>query len=501
MLKHAVVVYCDFECLTETVSNAMQSTDTSFSTVTQIHKPICYAMIVLDKNERIIYSKFYCGLNAVEDFLSRLKALSEHLIKEIKLNIPLDPQTIPNSINRDKCYICGRKFSSNDVSVIDHNHLNGQFRGVACRGCNLNLNLKPFIPVVLHNFSGYDSHLILKDITKKYISSLSIVPINMEKYTTYSLDCFKFLDSYQFLNASLNKLTDNLVQSKYDFPIFKQFFSDNKNSYLLKRKGVFPYSWFNNISKLNNTSLPDKKYFYNDLTRSHISSEDYDLARLVWKAFNCKKFSDYLQLYQFVDTILLADIFTNFRNLSLKYYDLDPLHFLTSPHLTFTAGLKMAKIELQLFTDLDMYLFVESGLRGGLSLVSKRFSRANNPYVSQTYDKSKPHSYIVMIDSNNLYGLSMVQYLPYGEFRWLRRTEIDEFDIKNVPLKSEIGYILEVDLEYPVSLHNRHNDFPLAVNHEKIEYEDLSEYQKSLLSSLNLKFSNNIKKLVSDFKR
>ncbi|XP_067130198.1 uncharacterized protein [Centruroides vittatus] len=160
----------------------------------------------------------------------------------------------------------------------------------------------------------------------------------------------------------------------------------------------------------------------------------------------------------------------------------------------------MAKIELDLFTDLDMYLYIESAIRGGVSLVGKRYSKANNPYLSQTYDNSKPHSYIVIIDSNNLYGLSMVQYLPYSEFRWLRQSEIDEFNVKNVPSESEIGYILEVDLEYPVSLHNLHNDLPLAVNHEKVEFEDLSTYQKSLLSSLNLKFNSNIKKLVPTLK-
>ncbi|XP_023213631.1 uncharacterized protein LOC111616454 [Centruroides sculpturatus] len=160
----------------------------------------------------------------------------------------------------------------------------------------------------------------------------------------------------------------------------------------------------------------------------------------------------------------------------------------------------MAKIELELFTDLDKYLFFESSIRGGLSLLANRYSHANNPYISQTYDNSKPHSYIITIDSNNLYGLSMVQYLPYSEFRWLRQSEIDEFNIKNVSSKSEIGYILEVDLEYPVSLHDRHNDLPLAVSHETIEYDDLSEYQKSLLSSLNLKFNNNVKKLVPTLK-
>ena len=135
----------------------------------------------------------------------------------------------------------------------------------------------------------------------------------------------------------------------------------------------------------------------------------------------------------------------------------------------------MTDIELELITDPDIYLFVEEGLRGGISMISNRLSKANNPYVSD-FNPNNDTSYIMYLDANNLYGWAMLQPLPTGDFDWMTQEEIDRLDVKAVPDDGEDGYILEVDLEYPPDLHNIHNDYPLAPERIKVSRDMLSPY-------------------------
>lgn len=119
--------------------------------------------------------------------------------------------------------------------------------------------------------------------------------------------------------------------------------------------------------------------------------------------------------------------------------------------------LKYTKQELELLTDIDMLLFIERGIRGGLSQCSKRYAKANNKYISN-YDSNQESKLLLYNDVNNQYGYAMSLYLPYGGFQWV--SDIDNFDVNRVPDDSNKGYILEVDLEYPHALHEKHNDLP-----------------------------------------
>jgi hypothetical protein len=162
----------------------------------------------------------------------------------------------------------------------------------------------------------------------------------------------------------------------------------------------------------------------------------------------------------------LADAFENFRDVSMSTYGLDSAHYLTTPSLTWDACLKFTNVELQLLTDPEMFVFVESGMRNGISMLSNRYARANNPYLNpEDYDSSKPHSYIIYLDANNLYGWAMSQPLPIGGFRFLTYEELSQIDFTQIPDDSETGYFVECDLEYPAELHEIHNDFPLAPEH------------------------------------
>ena len=111
-----------------------------------------------------------------------------------------------------------------------------------------------------------------------------------------------------------------------------------------------------------------------------------------------------------------------------------------------------------------MYLFVEKGLRGGISYIAKRYSKSNNKYI-KNYSPKKPSKSITYLDMNNLYDWAMSSYLPYGVFKQLKN--VDGFDVNSVREKSSIGFILEVDLEYPEELHTLHNDYPLALENTR----------------------------------
>ena len=146
--------------------------------------------------------------------------------------------------------------------------------------------------------------------------------------------------------------------------------------------------------------------------------------------------------------LLLADVFETFRRTCQEQYGLDPAHYYTGPGLSWDALLKKTGVELELLTDYDQHLFIEKGMRGGISMASKRHARANNPLV-EGYDPGQPSSHILYLDANNLYGWTMSQYLPTSGFRWVDDCQQLAKTIAEQPDDSPEGYILEVDLEYP----------------------------------------------------
>jgi len=136
-------------------------------------------------------------------------------------------------------------------------------------------------------------------------------------------------------------------------------------------------------------------------------------------------------------------------------------------------ALKMTQVELGLITDPDMFLMIESGIRGGLSYASRRFAEANHPTLPN-YRPEEPISYLCYLDANSLYATCQTFSLPVGDFRFLTQSEIDAFDVNSVSDQSDRGYILEVDLEYPEHLHDAHSAYPLCPEHLTVEASMIS---------------------------
>ena len=156
---------------------------------------------------------------------------------------------------------------------------------------------------------------------------------------------------------------------------------------MLLRKGVYPYEDMDSWEKFDETSLPDKKAFYSNLNLEDISDEDYAHAQKVWDVFEINNLGEYHDLYVQSDTLLLADVYENFRNMCLDIYELDPVYFVSAPGLAWQACLKKAGVKLELLTDYNMILMIEKGIRGGICQATHRYAKANHKYM-KNYDKN-----------------------------------------------------------------------------------------------------------------
>ena len=502
------VIYADFEAITEKVHGCLPNNEKSYTQAYQKHIDCGYGYKLVchydDKFSKPV--QVFRGENAVYNFMEKMIEEVEwcKTIMKTHFNKPL-VMTEKNKLDfesSNNCHICKKRYSEKDIRVRDHCHITGNYRGSAHQDCNLKLRLSPSniqIPVFFHNLRGYDSHFIMQqigEIAKKHVyknkkgeecqMDINCIPNNMEKYMAFMLGKhLLFLDSFQFM--SLDNLTKNLPDDAFIFT--QQEFTDEEFN-LMKQKGTYPYDYMDSFQKFNDTQLPIKKDFFSILYNEHISHEQYNHAQTVWNTFKLKTMGDYHDLYLKSDTLLLADIFENFRKTCLQYYKLDPCHYFSSPGLSWDAMLKMTKVKLELITGIDMFQFIEKGLRGGTSYIANRFSEANNKYM-ENFNESKPSKYIMYLDANNLYGWAMSQYLPTGKFKWLTKGDLADYREN-----SDEGIILEVDLDYPEELHDLHNDYPLAPEKLKVNKNMLSEYCQKISEKFNIS-SGQVHKLIT----
>ena len=143
----------------------------------------------------------------------------------------------------------------------------------------------------------------------------------------------------------MSKCNDNLHiprnGSDKKFPNTHQFCSRNVNKFaLLLRKGIYPYEYMNSWEKFNETTIPLKEAFYSNLNLEGITDEDYNHAQKIWDVFKIRNLGEYHDLYVQSDTLLLADVFENFRDNCIDIYELDHSHFLSAPGLALQAFFK-----------------------------------------------------------------------------------------------------------------------------------------------------------------
>ena len=183
-----------------------------------------------------------------------------------------------------------------------------------------------------------------------------------------------------------------------------------------------------------------------------ITDVDYRHAKRVFngvaiKSLNSKNLGDYHDLYVQSDTLLLADVLENFRNMCIRVYELDPAHLLSASGLAWQACLKKTGVELELIADPDMLLMIEKGIIGEICHSILRYAKANDRY-RKGYYKNEKESFLHHNDANNIYGFAMSEPLSVDGFEWMEDlSKIDEDFIKNYDENSDKGFILEVDVE------------------------------------------------------
>ena len=339
-------------------------------------------------------------------------------------------------------------------------------------------------------------HAYIDKKGEKHHLKINTIPNNMEKYMAFMLgNHLNFINSFQFMSSSLDKLVNNPPKEAF---MYTSEELTGKKLNLKSQKRVYPYDYMDSFEKFDQTELPTKELFYSFLKDQHITNGEYDHARKVWETFSIKTMGEYHDLYLKSDVLLLADVFESFRKTCLQYYKLDPCHYFTSPGLSWDAMLKMTNIELELMTNVDMFQFIEKGMRGRVSYIANRYGKANNKYMEE-YDEESPSKYIMYLDANNLYGSAMSQYLPTGNFRWMTDKEINKVDLGKYKTNGTKGLTSEVDLEYPRELHDLHNDYPVAPEKAKVSKNMLSVYCKKIAEKYNISIGQ-VNKLIPTLK-
>ena len=500
-------IYADFECILEKTEKRIGEKTTQI----QHHIPCSFCFLPVSRVGVEFSPVFFRGER--EDDIGKI--FLEKLVEQVKwiLNEIREPMLRKNTkrilwekgekeafAKTNICWFCRKKIEYKKVA--DHCHLTGRFRGAAHEVCNLKAKVPEFTPVFMHNLDGYDSHLFIKNMGNEF-GEITAIPNNEEKYVSFSLKIIwgefednegkkhnlyheiRFLDSSKFMNYPLADLVKNL--DKNDLHCLRRFFPEDAD--LLSRKGVFPYEFMDSFEKFNFT-FPEKDAFFSQLS-GKVSDEDYFHAKEVWKKFGMKSLGEYHDLYLKTDVFLLADVVENFRTVLLKNYLLDPAWFLTAPAFFWCAMLKMTGVELELICEgnIEMFQFFERQIRGGVSSVFHRFSQANNKFMKD-FDSSKVSKFIVYLDANSLYPTAMMQPLPVGGFEWLSEGKLKQWE--KIVDSSDLGCVLEVDLEYPAELHDFHNDFPLAPELMEVGgifklIPNLKDKEKMVLDGRNLK--------------
>ena len=361
-----IKIYADFESFLEPIDETHGDTK-----LYQRHVPSAFCLYVVSRVEGFSMDPITYVRRGEDDsvdkiFVERLEEVAKQICETFKTSVPMvfdeAVKELHESVN--ECYACGEEFDGDKVR--NHCHYTGRYRGALHSKCNLRLKRTRTIPVFFHNLTGYDCHLFVKRLADSP-GSVDCIPRNEEKYITFGKNVLvdtivkddkevnlysrlKFVDTMNFMRTSLKKLVGNL-----DRPNFKhtgRYFQGDELGLML-RKGIYPYEYITDGSKLSERSLPPKEAFASwlgagttsnsdSIAPSQISDEDYQHAQKVFKAFGCK-------------------------------------------------------------ADNDMHMFFEEGIRGGVSTITNRHAKANNRYMKD-FNPNEPSVFIQYMDANNLHG-------------------------------------------------------------------------------------------------
>lgn len=458
--------------------------------------PMTYSFYVFSSGGKLLFQKTYSSdQDVMEDFFKTLEACEEELahMNNAYKTLHMSDRLQTLFEKEEVCWICKNEFVPGDKkygAVPDHCHLTpptfnkeeccleSKYLGAAHSICNLQRQSPNHIPVYVHNFMSYDSNFILKHLdVKEDASSIKCMPYNSNKLRTLTLQKWKFLDSYQMLSGSLADLVNNLSLDKTDFELVRQGLGiSNENVKLCTKKAAYPYEWVNSVSQLKNAvAFPPYKCFYSTLKGDNISIQQYKEGKEIYEKFKFKNMLEYTEFYCKLDTLLLAEVMFSFRDTIYNTFELAIENFISLPQLSFDACLKtLDGKSIEKLHDPAMVTLLEQNIRGGVSFVNNR-----HEVIRDTDDEC-----LLYIDANNLYGWAQKMFLPVGEYEWVRENQFSKLNWTRMTHNQAVGYIAEVDLEFPPDIHKKLDNLPLAPDHENIDYDKLSPYSKVIQENI-----------------
>ena len=415
------------------------------------------------------------------------------------------------------CDFCELPFTEERFRCADHDHITGRYLHALCSKCNLRrVQYRRRMSVVFHNLKGYDGHHLMRyglankfnwelnpiyQSGDKLLAVIVRIPLDQtdevgeaeeeEIYDDEAIETqptkrrrknfytINFIDSFQFLPSSLQKLTETLPDTPHSREMLTTTYAGLSMEETQRiSKGVFPYTYFTSFEVLQTTTeLPPITAFYNDLHEKACSDEAYATAQEAWRAIDCHTLEDYLIYYLRVDVAALADCFEAFRHDVFQDSELDAAHFFGSPGLSLAWFFKHTGARPDLLKDPAMYEMFEHGVRGGMTFVNIHEATADT-------SDSTHQEHLAYIDENNLYGNCMRQKQPYKFFQWLTESECEAYinndALQNFDAEGDLGFLAEVDLEYPTDVQDATLDLPLAPEAGTIREKQLSPYMKRL---------------------
>lgn len=445
------------------------------------------------------------------------------------------------------------KVHAHDPTKPDNN-----YTGAAHRICASEIGRYRQIPCIAHNSSRYDNHLVLQSFspTKYRLTSMNKrnklfdgISSDSDRYKSFTLNkTYTFLDSYAYLSAPLDNLVSNaLKDGKHKLPftreVLAQYIAANFSNSdgdetvmteeledLLLKKGVYPYEWLDCPTKLK-SSGPTHWMDFRSSLRMNTDESDAELAKVTWPTF-CHAWEklqgllqdrnmtmlDYHDLYLLRDVALLADIVLNYRQLCFKDSGMEALATPTLPGYTQNHLLLFNTIHYPyprltpFFIQLlykgqeDLYLFYESGVRGGLSIAPGRYAKANNEFCAD-FDPIQPTSHILYLDMTNLYGKAMCMPLPNGGYRW----EVPDGEWTLMDHWKEIGayadyddyegYTYEIDGFFPLGCHDMLSQLPPLPHSQRINQTMTSPFYQAQMNRYGLKHDKRTPKLLASLLR
>ena len=449
------------------------------------HELSSYAMILVQTADSSIQKTYKgfgpeCAKQLVDDIKAALRFCDR---RSLNLPIRMSQAEEISFQSTTHCEHCHREFSSTNIGKMrHHSHETGMYLGALCRACNFHARPIKDLPVLVHNLP-YDICTFIRELYRLSSGGRSpfLIAESGEKIRYLKFpSSVVFADTFQYVSSSLEKLVEEHVQSGEAFPCLEAHFKDKAS--LLKQKGRFPYTYVDSWNAFDVAHLPSREHFDNDLTGEKCSVEDYNYAQGIFQAFDCKTLRDYSDIYLMSDVCLLADVLIAIRRSLYSHFQLDILRYVSLPHFSWHAALKKTGARVELFTDPNMYLFIEDSIRGGLVQQTVKFVQANNPALSN-YNPEKPISHLLYYDVNSLYAYAMQQLLPVGEYSW---SNVSLEELLSHPDDAPYGYVAEVDLDYPAAIHALTNDFPLAPNHAFVDRNDMSDFQRAQADKLGI---------------